>query len=218
METLAAKKIAIGFNGKLEEDLKKKLSYLEPKGASKRTIYNVPSTFEKAHIDIYLTQEKFNKDREKLRLCLNSPIKLKVDSPITDRSNRSSPFKVQTRSIPRLALFKTHLNQKDFQSKNNSSVIEKSLDYFMENCTKLRLSNKTLVEKIPVIRKSYEKEIKKMNRLISKTESKFSDKARLLKRQEKMDKMILSETKHEINAIIPKKLKLIKFIDNKINY
>ena len=178
----------LGVNVKLEEQLKKQLSFLNPKGASKRTIYTVPATLAKAYNDIYLTQEKFDSEREDLRSGLNTPIKLHNDK-FQFFNNKTS---VKSKSTPKLMNNSKFYRKIVMKSPTRRSVPKSTsrkdfINSFINSCSELKKANAEILKQIPSLKKKVKKETTKLRNFYEKIQDKN------VKRQKKMEKMIFSQ-------------------------
>ena len=165
-------KINIGFYGKIEENLKRKLRYLEPNGASKRTLYLLPQTIDKAYKEMYTTQENFNSEREQLRAELNTPIRSIRNDFFMDGHKKN--YRQVDNTVSASQIMAKHHNYRLMMSKSPELALDTSdsfrrietIDTLIDSCADLHKSNQTLLRKFPSVKRIVEREFKSAKRIV----------------------------------------------------
>ena len=145
--------------------IEKKLKYLEPNGASRRTIYTLPKTFDKAYKEIQSMQKKYNNEREELRMGLHTPIKLAIRDQLSIIDTK--PYQ-KIKFTPRLVrkhivLHSCSKSPSKLHSSGASAKQLESLNEIMTSCDRFDKLNKKIRRCIPQI----EKKTKKHSRIVN---------------------------------------------------
>lgn len=155
--------------GRVYQKMQKEMKYLEPNGASKRTLYALPQTFDKAFHEIHTMKKKYDNERAEIRSKLNSPIKLCTELPPLLLFKTSEKY-------PKILKKKKTYNGSPSKSPYSLTPSDHSckrltlINEIMESCHELDEETKSARKNLPLYLKRSEKSYKNVNEIISEIE------------------------------------------------
>ena len=158
---------------KITEKLQREIRYLEPNGASKRTLYALPQTFDKAEQEMYSMQQRFDNEREQLISRLNSPIKQGLTKKLSIlrlkplRNEHHSPKRTERSSRPQYTPCKSPGILRTSEQSMKKLMRIKAI---MDSCSDLDRGNKTDRNAISGIKKLSRKQYKNANDMVTAIE------------------------------------------------
>ena len=174
MEKKVSKLNFAGLNLNLSEKLKKELKYLEPSGASKRTLYHLPKTFDGAYNEMYSMQKRYNDEREKLRQALNSPIKAtSPELPLIIRIQEQRKTDLTPKFFRKIRTYRDFAQHSPLKSIKPSQFSYKRLeliDNIVKSCNSLDKVNKSAIKYIPTIETQAKYGFKTVNEMVDAIE------------------------------------------------
>ena len=152
----------------MQSKIQRELKYLEPNGASRRNLYALPKTFDKAYQEMHLMQQKYNNEREELRIRLNSPIKQGVkDLPLINTIKTSRKLDLTPRLFRKRKMsISNNISPIKIKSPDASTNRLEYINDIMDSCYKLDETIKTSKKKIPGIEKKTEDNLKIVNQIV----------------------------------------------------
>ncbi|OMJ92469.1 hypothetical protein SteCoe_4811 [Stentor coeruleus] len=186
----------LGSFGKIHTSIAKGLKYLEPQCASKRFYIGIPKTIEKAFNEMSITKERFNAEREKLRLGLNTMIKYPQDVHIVNNRRYEHRNDIRYETTPEIILKSSKLKGRSFTpiKKDNSKspcsrLVE--IENVIEYCNTIKEENMKMIKDIPSAEKSFEKSFRMMGKILDMTRKDESERSLTSRSGKRLRKVIM---------------------------
>lgn len=186
----------LGAFGKIHKNIAKGLKYLEPQCASKRFYVGIPKTIEKAFNEMSITKERFNAEREKLRLGLNTMIKYPQEVYLLNNRRYEHRNDIRYETTPEIILKSSKLKGRSFtpiKRDNSKSPCNRlvEIENVIEYCNTMKEENKEMMRNIPSVEKTFERSFKIMGKILDRTQKDESDRSLTSRSGKRLRKTIM---------------------------